>query len=431
VYQAGQHVGAEADADATDADLTRRALPSVPALPSRARLLHIGVPKSGTTAVQSAAAGNRELLLAHGVRYPGGGFNHKQAAFAVLGLAPGWSGDVSPLPMAPWRALMREVERERRRRLFISHESLCEADDAQAARIAGVMGPRLHVVITLRGYAALLCSTWQQNVKSGARLGLPAWLKMVLADPPDPQLSPRFPRRTDQAAMVARWVRLLGPERVTAVVPDKTHPDLLVHAFADLLGIPREVFRPTRTPDGLVNRSLSMPEAELIRAVNQVVRHEDRVHHGQYTQLVREGAVRRLLAERRPGATEVPITLPEWAAQRAAERARRHAAAIATSGCTVIGDLDALAALGDHPPRISPVSYVPVTAAAEAVAGVVSAATGRRARFEGRADPGAGPFSAARRAEAERITTHLSSASLLAELATRQYRALRRVLQLP
>lgn len=425
MYQAGQ------DSDARVA----RASPdthgsAVSALPPRARLLHIGVPKSGTTAVQSAAAGNRELLLAHGLRYPGSGFNHKQAAFAVLGLAPGWSGDGRPPPMREWQALVREVECEPQRRILVSHESLCEADDSQAARIAEAIGPRLHVIITLRGYAALLCSTWQQNVKSGTRLALPAWLRTVLADPPDLQRSPRFARRTDQAAMVTRWVSLLGPERVTALVPDKTRPDLLLHTFADLLEVPRDVFRPATTPDGLVNRSLSMPETELIRAVNQIVRHEDRLTHGQYTQLVREGAVRRLLAERRPGDAEVPVSLPEWAAQRARERARRHAAEIAASGCAVIGDLGALSALGEHPPRVPPITHVPVTAAAEAVAGVVSVATGRRARFD-HLDPHAGAFTAARRAEAERITTQLSSASLLTVLATRQYRTLRRVLRMP
>jgi hypothetical protein len=61
---------------------------------------------------------------------------------------------------------------------------------------------------------------------------------------------------------------LLGADRVIAVVPDKERPLLLLDAFADLLDVPREAFRVRNAPaGGLVNRSLSLPETELIRVV--------------------------------------------------------------------------------------------------------------------------------------------------------------------
>jgi hypothetical protein len=414
-------------------DRSRQQTVRVAPLPARARLLHIGVPKSGTTSVQSAASGNRELLLAHGVRYPGRALNHKLPAFALLGRSPGWDASAEPPRAVEWHRLVREIESEPERRILLSHESFCEADDAQASRIADALGPRLHVVVTLRAYGALLASTWQQNVKSGGRLSFPVWLRQVLADPPDPKVNPRFGLRTDQGAMVTRWVRLLGADRVIAVVPAKEQPLLLLDAFADLLELPREVLRVRNGPDdGLVNRSLSLPEAELIRAVNLIVRANGRLGHAEYTRLVREGAVRRVMVARRPALTEPAVALPDWAARRAVDRARRHVDAITSTRCAVVGDLDSLWAL--PPTSVSGVpvlDHVPLSAAAEAVAGVLSAATGQRAHFKaarGNERPRAWPTGMV---EAERITAGLASPNLLAVLAVRQYRAARRVFAKP
>lgn len=113
------------------------------------------------------------------------------------------------------------VWRRSNSRVLVNHESLCEADDAQAVRVVPAMGRRRHVLTTLRGYAALLRSAWQESVKSGTRLGYAAWLRMVLAEPSDPRISLRFPRRTDQAATATARVRRLGPDQVTATAANR------------------------------------------------------------------------------------------------------------------------------------------------------------------------------------------------------------------
>src|SRR5699024_7178771 len=56
-------------------------------LPERARLLHIGPMKTGTTSLQSAASKLRARLLAHGVRYPGVTMNHRRAVGAFMNKA--------------------------------------------------------------------------------------------------------------------------------------------------------------------------------------------------------------------------------------------------------------------------------------------------------------------------------------------------------
>jgi len=59
--------------------------PIVPAIPENSVLLHVGLPKTGTTALQNAAANQRAALLEHGVRYPGDRHNHSNASFSVAG----------------------------------------------------------------------------------------------------------------------------------------------------------------------------------------------------------------------------------------------------------------------------------------------------------------------------------------------------------
>ena len=54
-------------------------------------LLHIGVHKTGTTAIQAALADARPELKAAGVAYPGKAAAHHSEAFAVLQRPWGWS----------------------------------------------------------------------------------------------------------------------------------------------------------------------------------------------------------------------------------------------------------------------------------------------------------------------------------------------------
>ena len=53
------------------------------ALPRGSVLLHIGPPKTGTSALQGSCHANRDALLRAGVRYAGSGVQPSTAAFAV------------------------------------------------------------------------------------------------------------------------------------------------------------------------------------------------------------------------------------------------------------------------------------------------------------------------------------------------------------
>ena len=347
-------------------------------LPPDVRLLHIGLAKTGTTALQSTARARRVELLEHGVRYPGHGLNHREAVSALMRRRWGWKGPGATVPpMLHWERLMAEVAAETRRRVWISHEFAAESDDETAQRFVDALGERLHVVVTLRPYGALLTSSWQQYLKTGLTATFERWLQAVLADPPDHGVTETFHRRSDQGGVVRRLAAAAGADRVTAVVVDKAAPTLLTDAFEGLLDLPPGFLVDDALGGLRANRSLSAQESEVLRRLNLAVKGRG-LSWGDYDVLLRKGGIDRLLQSRTPGPDEPRPVLPAWAAERASERGRRYAEEIAAAGVRVVGDLAVLAAPvpGVAQPPAEP-EVVDVDVAVELAAGLLSASTGR------------------------------------------------------
>lgn len=345
-------------------------------LPERARLLHIGAMKSGTTSLQRAARMRRRALLRHGVRYPGSGPNHFAEVCAFMHVRK--EGSVPPFQL--WERLMDEVEADDSRRILISHEWMCEADDAMAQRLIDAVGERTHVAISLRPLAGMVGSYWQQLVKNGvATLPLDDWLTGALAKPPGERRATRWDRQSDQAGIVERWERLLGPDRVTVIITDKGDPQRLFSSFEQLLGLPPHFLE--ARGDGAANRSLSAPEAELFRRLNVVCQRDD-APFAEYAGAARQGALRRVLQEDLPRSDQ-KIRLPSWAIERTTEYGEAIAERLRQSKVTVVGDLAALhgpvaAGVDGELPTFDTIS---MDIAVEAIAGSVSGAYGRGAYF--------------------------------------------------
>lgn len=359
------------------------------ALPPGGRLLHIGIPKTGTTALQRAAAARRDQLRDQGVLYPGRTVNHREAVCALMGRRLGWLGAGDYVPArGHWDRVMAEVAEYPDARVFLSHEFAAECTTEQAARFRAVLGPGLHVVISLRGFAHLLPSSWQQYVKAGRRTAWHPWLQEVLADKPGPG-SAGFYRRNDQAVIVRRWVDVMGPEHVTVVIADKDRPTQLTDAFEQLLGLSSGLLHLPEGSGFASNRALSWPEAELIRGLNAHA-HRPVITWFDYDLIVRSGGIARLLESRQPGPGEPAVRLPRWAADSATARARHYADEIADAGCRVVGDLDTLwapvavtgAEGADSMDVEDGAEMVPLDAAVALAAGLVSASLGRGAFFD-------------------------------------------------
>ncbi len=348
-------------------------------VPADGVLLHIGPFKTGTTAIQEALAASRRRLARRGVSYPGTARQHSHAAMAALGTTYGWAdkGGVR-VPPGDWRELVAELP-DRGSRVVLSSEYFCLARPRQIRSICKDLGrDRVHVLITLRSLARLLPSSWQQYVKSGQSFRYEQWLRGVLAEPPDPGLARSFWVRNDHAALVRRWADAVGPDRVTVLVLDDEDRAMLYEVFERLLALPPDTLRRRQRLRG--NRSLSAAEAEVLRAVNEQVAQQD-VGWPTYLDVVRGGAVRRLLDAREPAPGEARIATPPWALERAARLGRGHAAAIAASGVRVIGELDRLAERLPDPLPGPAAGQLPVGVSAELLLGALSGAMRRGPRF--------------------------------------------------
>lgn len=342
------------------------------ALPPRACLLHIGLPKTGTTALQQAAAQNRDALLSHGVRYPGQAASHRLEIAALMGRDTVWTARGPVFPgRRLWTTLLEEIQADPARRVLVSHESAASCTDEQAARFRAEIGERLHVVVTVRNYAELLSSRWQQYVKSGLAHSFEDWLSAVLADPPHQDVTPNFHDNSDAGLIVDRWCRLVGAERVTVVVTDKARPRGMAEAFGELLDVPAELLT-LRRGSRAANRSLSAAEAELVRELNTVVGNDPRLW-SRHQDLVRSGVISRLQSARVPRADEPGMRLPTWAGPIAERTGRRHADQIAASGCRIAGDLSALSAPVPTVEQLPGPDHIPLDAAVEALVGMMRA----------------------------------------------------------
>ncbi len=352
--------------------------PMIRPLPADAILLHIGIHKTGTTALQGAASASREPLSTCGTTYPGRRKDHHAEAMALVDTKVGWETVSTPRRNAQiWRKFADTVS-QTGGRVLISSEFFCQANDKQAQRAVGSLGAdRVHVVLGLRPLAKLLPSSWQQYLKNGRTGSYESWLKHVLADPPGMKQTPSFWLRNDIPAVLDRWAELIGPDRITAVMVDPNHRDRMSDTVCTLLDLPPRLLS-AQTQGIRSNRAMTGAEAELIRQVNVVARRE--LSSPDYIALVRNGAARRMVEGRTPGPLERELGLPAWTAPRLAEIGATHLSALRSSGVHIVGDPSILAAPADtSEPSLA--TELPIDAAVQALLGTllkVSTAKGNR-----------------------------------------------------
>ena len=307
-------------------------------VPEGTIVLHVGPPKTGTTTIQAAFHGSREASLAQGVRYAGSAQHSAIPVLAGTG-RPSFKGDQKPPPPAKWRALLREMHTAREPRVVLSSEFFADADPEIIPRIVDEIGrDRLHVVLTLRPLSRILPSQWQQFVKSGLTLSYDAWLEGIFNDPE--RTTPSFWRRHRHHELAARWAAAVGPSNVTLIVVDDRDHDAILRVFEDLVGLRAGTLQ---AHDDYVNRSMTLPEAEAVRAFNIAFRAEglsnDLLHR------VMNFGTSDYMKARPPRPEEARVRTPQWALDRVAPLARERVDALASGGYRVVGDLERLAAV--------------------------------------------------------------------------------------
>ena len=92
-------------------------------------LLHVGVHKTGTTAIQAALADSRPELTTRSVRYPGKLQAQHRAALALLGRPWGWNNRGGGVMDREHFDKLAKRTRNSPGRVVISSEFLCEASE--------------------------------------------------------------------------------------------------------------------------------------------------------------------------------------------------------------------------------------------------------------------------------------------------------------
>lgn len=310
-------------------------------LPLGSRLLHIGPHKTGTTALQNTLIWDREKLPSQGLEYLVAG-ERRNANFAARAIRQRPTQKLeSPdsVPMHLWTNLVTRAKESTADRILISGEGFADCNPAEIDRIARDLDPsRLHIAVTLRPLAKILTSQWQQYIQNNMkRASLDRFLHEVL-DPEPQSVDSGFWRRHRHDQLVSRWAKPIGATNLTVIVVDDREPALIMRAFERLTGLQEGTLTPNRNP---INRSLTLAEAEIIRAYYTLLESE-----GYNPRIYRKGVSIRpalyLKEHRAPGPDEPKIQLPDWAAERTREISNKIVEGIRSTGVRVIGDLTSL-----------------------------------------------------------------------------------------
>ena len=302
---------------------------------TRKVLLHIGLPKTGTTFLQEALWANQKELGERGVLLPGGDRRRHLLASLDLREDPKLArrpGDVAH----PWRDLVEEVLAWGGPAAVISHEFFAAASSEQVRRaVESFPDLELHVIVTARDMVGLGLSRWQEWVKNGGRAGVDSYPGTDVYDPTDEWGWGSF----DLADILDRWGSVIQHERIHVLpVVTGARAEALWERFLEVLGLETDGLP---APQEARNRSLGLVEVELLRRVNARLKgfttagdrgHWIRGYLGQGHVMPRSDE------KYRPADTTL---------QNLKERAERSVEMLRDGGYVVHGDLDSL--VGEPP----------------------------------------------------------------------------------
>ena len=228
--------------------------------------LHVGSPKSGTTYLQRVLDHNRERLGKAGVLVVGDRHTDRVHAALVVREDPRVAG-LSRRQQESWQRLVAQIRSWQGPSAVLSYELFSAATRAQVERaLADLAGLDVHVVITARDFAKMAPSAWQERLKFGLTTPLGQWR-------PPPESAGRRRewgwRTMDPASVAKRWGAGLPPDHVHVVTVPTTRggPDELWHRFAAACDLTARTTVDLEV--GLVNESLGVAAAELLRRVNE------------------------------------------------------------------------------------------------------------------------------------------------------------------
>lgn len=324
--------------------------------------LHLGLPKTGTTYLQTVMWADRERMREQGVLLPGRERRDHLWTTRIIREDPHLA-TYDERVRESWGVLREEIAGWEGTAL-ISHEFFAGAAPEQATRMVAALSPaEVHLIVTARENVGLYSGGWQESLKNRDTRTMAEFAAAEIAPS---SMSVWNWRTLDLRLVLERWAPTVPAERVHVIpTPRSTEPrDTLWRRFAGLIGLDPGAFDLSVTFD---NPSMGVVEAETLRRIN------DHIHTPDFERPFDRGVyIRTFLADERLATREGERY---WPTDDIVAECRERAAAaiehVRSAGYDVIGDLESLRVPDELPPRrlVDSVSDAEVAEVATALAG--------------------------------------------------------------
>jgi len=304
--------------------------------------VHIGLPKTGTSYLQSIIWPHRARLAELGVLVPG---REKRDHLLSSLIVRGDDGVRRRGPGADqaWDVVRSQAAAHDGTSL-VSHEFFCSAAPEQWVRLVDDLAPaEVHVVVTAREPLGLFTSSWQESLKNKSTTPLADYGR---SESDDPRVIWDW-RALDLGLVLDRLRGAVPDERVHVIVgPGPEDPrDELWRRFAGVVGIDPDAVPHERA---FANASMGVVEAELLRRLN---RHLTGINSARD----RARWIRTFLAD---GLLVTDAAERYWPdddqVADARRRGERAVGMLASGGYDVVGDVERLRVPADLPVRRHP-----------------------------------------------------------------------------
>lgn len=324
---------------------------------------HVGLPKTGTTYLQTLLWNNEAELRRQGVLLPGESVREHLWASGAVREDPRLDRRGPQAPGA-WDRLVADINAWPGAAI-VSHEFFAAASADQAVRaMERLQGAEVHVVVTARDTLSLVTARWQEFVKNGSTVGIDDY---PVREDTSPEQEWDW-GTLDLADVLRRWGASLPRERVHVLTLPKpgTPRDELWIRFARLVGVDHT----TCDVSGSVqNESLGVVEVELLRRVNaELVDFTSAIDRGNWIRgYLAQG---KLVPRRGEKFWPSPARIEELR-----ERGDRAVDFVVSQGYDVIGDVEDLRTPKQVPERRHPDSVTDTEIAAAGAATIAAMMT--------------------------------------------------------
>jgi hypothetical protein len=321
---------------------------------ARRVFVHLGLPKTATTYLQTILWGSRERLRADGLLLPGD--ERRDHLWASRVVREDANLERHPEHHRTAWARLRKQLGEWDGDGLVSHEFFAAASSRQAARMIDDLAPaEVHVVATAREPLGLFTASWQESLKNRHTVPLPDYARTVSKSP-----HAIWNWRTlDLRLVLRRWARDLPPEQVHVLPLRRGGPrEAIWHTFAGLVGVDPTAYD---IEQSFPNESMGVVEAETLRRINE--------HLGSFERAFDRGVyIRTFLADERlvPRGGDRYWPEPDQV-EECRRRGRQAVAFVGERGFDVRGDLDDLLVPDELEPRRSVTSVTDAEVADVAV----------------------------------------------------------------